>query len=141
MFRKKFLKIFLCDSRIDLVIDLDGNSDAITFTDAKAARKRNLIAYSGFLNGILQKLHYFRRALQIAGAPDADLYCHILYLCANVCLEEFFDCVGGYGIKFVINRYAYALLTFAEAECGSKLDLIAEVVLCNKILELFNYLS
>ena len=41
----------------------------------------------------------------------------------------------------VVDRYANALLALAHAEGSAKLDLVAEIVLMDEILELFYNLS
>ena len=41
----------------------------------------------------------------------------------------------------VIDRYTYASLAIAHAEGASKLDLVAEIVLCDQALKLCYYLA
>ena len=77
----------------------------------------------------------------MAGAADTNLNYHILDLRENVCREELVYSIGGYGEKLLINHYTNALLALAEAECCAKLYLIAEALLLNESLELFNYLA
>ena len=78
MFCEKFLEIFLCDTGMYLIVNLYGNTDTVAFTDAEAARKRDIVTYARFLYGFLQKFHDLGRPLQITGASDANLYNHYL---------------------------------------------------------------
>ena len=59
-----------------------------------------------------------------------------LYLCQNFFSEELSYALGSNGMEGVVNRYTYTLLTLAHAEGAAKLYLIAEFVLCNKILKM-----
>ena len=64
-----------------------------------------------------------------------------LDLCKNVFFEEFVNRFGTYGKEFSVRRYTNALLTFSHAECSGKFDLVAEIIVADKILKLFNYLT
>lgn len=44
-------------------------------------------------------------------------------------------------MEIIVNRYANALLTFTHTEGAAKLDLVAEVVVGNKLLKLLYDLS
>ena len=68
-------------------------------------------------------------------------YYHNLYFRQNFFLEEICYCVGGNGIKIVVNGYANAFLASAHAERAAKVYFILYLVLCNKLLELFYYLA
>jgi hypothetical protein len=65
----------------------------------------------------------------------------LLHLCANRFVEEGIYGIGRYGVEFFVNHDADALLTFAEAEGGTEFNLIAEFVLGNQLLKLFNNLT
>ncbi len=56
-------------------------------------------------------------------------------------LKKSFYFIWLHGEELVVHRDAHALLAFAHAEGSAKLDLVAEIVFVNKILELLNYLA
>ena len=66
---------------------------------------------------------------------------HSLYPCKDFLFEKFSYVVGGNGKEGVVHRYAYALLTPANAECAAKLYLFSERILGNQILKLLHYLT
>jgi len=59
-----------------LVVDLNGHTDSVAFTDAEAAAEGNGLHKTVLFNGFSEKLNYFGRALQMAGASDTNLDSH-----------------------------------------------------------------
>jgi hypothetical protein len=66
VFGKKFLEVFFGDTYVDILVHLNGNADSVAFSDAKAARKRNVIFKMIFFHGFLQQLYDLGRALEMA---------------------------------------------------------------------------
>ncbi len=56
-------------------------------------------------------------------------------------VKERLNRFGGYGIERLVNIDANAELTFAHAEGSAELNLILQIIFCDKILKLFNDLS
>ena len=63
------------------------------------------------------------------------------YLCKHVIVEELVDRLGRDGVEFAVNGNADTLLTFAHAEGPAELDLIADALLLDEILELLDDLA
>jgi hypothetical protein len=142
LFFEKFLEARRRDADVYLVVNLNGNARAVAFTYAKAAAKHYFILKISFFNGFPKKLHYLLRAFKVAGASNTNLNDHhILYLSKNFFCKEISYRFGGYGIEFVVNRYANAFLASAHAERAAKVYFIFNLVLSNKLLELLYYLA
>ena len=58
----------------------------------------------------------------------------------GVC-KEVADGLGAYGVELVVNGHTNTLLTFAHAEGPAELDLIADALLLDEILELLDDLA
>ena len=68
-------------------------------------------------------------------------YCVKLNLSENFLGEEIVNGLGGNGEELVVNGYAHALLALAHAEGAAELYLLTEILLCEEILKLLNYLT
>ena len=51
---------------MNIIIDLNGYTNAITLADAKASGKCNFVFKMMFFNGFLKELNNFGRTLQVA---------------------------------------------------------------------------
>ena len=63
------------------------------------------------------------------------------HLCTDILLEEIVDGVGGDGEELAVDSGADTLLTSAHAEGAGQLDLVAQIVLGDELLQLFNNLA
>ena len=61
IFLKEFSEIFGSYADVNLIVYLNGDSNAVAFSDAKATRKRYLVILDMMLGKrALEKLYYFR---------------------------------------------------------------------------------
>ncbi len=82
---------------MNVIIYLHGHAGAITFADAKAAGKHNIIFQMMLRYSFLEKLHYFSRTLNVTGAAYTNLnYNHKLHLSKNFCRKEILNSVWCY---------------------------------------------
>ena len=59
----------------------------------------------------------------------------ILYLCQNLFCKEFLYGFGRNRVEYLVHSDADALLALTHAESTAQLHLVANVMLCNKLLE------
>ena len=127
---------------MNIVIYLNGNADTVAFADTEATGKNYVILDMILGNRALKELDYLLRAFKVTGGAYTNLNeQHYLYPRKNFLCEEFINAFGGYGMEGVVNGYTYALLALAHAEGSAEIYLVAYVVFCDEVLELFNYLT
>ena len=73
VFIKKLSEILSCYSDVDVIVDLNGDTDTVAFADTEAAGKHYLIRKRVLLDRLLQKLYYVLRALEMTGGTDTNL--------------------------------------------------------------------
>ena len=73
MLLEKFSEIISRHAHMDVIVYLNGNSDAVALSDTKATGKHDLVFDSMFLHGFLQKLHDILGALEVARRAHANL--------------------------------------------------------------------
>ena len=95
MLVKKLFEILFGDADVNLIIDLQGHTNAITPADAKASGKCNLIFQMMIFHGLLQQLHNLRGTLEMTGATDANLNDHIFHTFALMLFSKNSPTVSG----------------------------------------------
>ena len=73
---------------MNIIVYLNGNSDAIALSDAKASGKHDLIVDMMFFNGFFEKLYYISRALEVAGRANTNLNEQHIYTFAKTSLAK-----------------------------------------------------
>lgn len=66
MLVKELLEALLCNACINVIVHLNGNTDAVAFSDAEAACKGHIILEMMLGYSILKQLHDFGRAFDVA---------------------------------------------------------------------------
>ena len=73
VFVEEFSEVFPCNTYVDVVVYLYGNTDTVAFSDTEAAGKHYVVRKGMLLYCFFQKLYYILRALEMAGGSDTDL--------------------------------------------------------------------
>ena len=127
---------------MNIIIDLNGNSDAIALTDAEAANEHDFIVKLLVFYSFLQKLYNLFRTFQMAGTADTDLNNHSESKPRfDMSIEELFSGLRRYGVYLIVYSNTDTLLASAHAEGSAELDLIAEIITPDQRLKLLNNLT
>ncbi len=127
---------------MDIIVDLNRDTDTVALTDAEAAGKYDLILYVVLGQGLLEQLNDLLRALQVAGGSDTNLNeYHILHLGQNGICEELCCALRCDGIEIIVDGDTNTLLALTHAEGAAEIDLVADVVLGDQSLKLFYHLA
>ena len=127
---------------MNIIIDLNGNSDAIALTDAEAANKRNFIFKLTVFQSLLQKSYNLLGTLQMTGTADTDLNNHSESKPRfDMSIEELFSGLRRYGVYLIVYSNTDTLLASAHAEGSAELDLIAETIASDQRLKLLDDLT
>jgi hypothetical protein len=139
---KEFSEILGCDANVNVIIDLNGNANGVTLADTEAARKNNVILNVMLLYSIFKQFNNRLGSLNMTGGSHAYLDDqHSLHLGKNFACKESVNTVGGNGVNLLVNHHAYTLLAIAKTECSAKIYLVANVMLCDKLLKSLNNLT
>ena len=129
---EKFSEILSRYSNMNIVVNLNGNANSVTFSDTEASGKDYVVLNVMLRNSGLKHFYYGFRALEMAGGTNTNLYYkHKLYLCQNLVCEKLAYGFGTYGMKRLVNLNANALLTVTKSESTAKINLITKVIICN----------
>ena len=137
---QEFVKGLGSDAGIGFIIHLNGDAHAVALARAEAAGQRDFGFQLMILDSLLQQLHNLRRALEVAGGADANLDNHDrLHPRQHILAEEFFYGFGGDGEEVFgfegLGHDTHALLAVAQAEGAAQFNLIAKIVICDKLLQ------
>lgn len=127
---------------MNIIIDLNGNSDAIALTDAEAADEHDFIVKLLVFYSFLQKLYNLFRTFQMAGTADTDLNNHSESKPRfDMSIEELFSGLRRYRVYLIVYSNTDTLLASAHAKGSTQLDFRTKIVAADQGLELLNDLT